>query len=111
MLSDFIQAIIDHLSAVSAPVYLADCVPTDVPGPYITMTATLPGTLTLTIWHRENAGRIALSEEVAALLPARGTRLALPSGAAILFGSSTAFVKDGPLPGLRMVWKLRCFPQ
>lgn len=111
MLSDFIQGIIAHLSAVSAPVYLADCVPTDVPGPYITMTATLPGTLTLTLWHRENAGRIALAEEVAALLPARGTRLALPSGAAILFGCSTAFVKDGPLPGLRMVWKLRCFPQ
>lgn len=111
MLSDFIQAIIAHLSAVSAPVYLADCVPSDVPGPYITMTATLPGTLTLTIWHRENAGRIALAEEVAALLPARGTRLALPSGAAILFGGSSAFVKDGPLPGLRMVWKLRCFPQ
>ena len=110
MLSDFIQAVIARLATVDAPVYLADCVPADVPGPYITLAATLPGTLTLTLWHRDNAGRIALAEEVAALLPARGTYLTLPSGAAILTGGSSTFLREGPLPGLRMVWKLRCFP-
>ena len=110
MLSDFIQAIIAHLTPVDAPVYLADFVPTDVPGPYITLAATVPGTLTLTIWHRDNAGRIALAEEVAALLPSRGTYLTLPSGAAILTGGSSTFLREGPLPGLRMVWKLQLHP-
>lgn len=111
MLSDFIQAIIAHLTPVNAPVYMADCVPADIPGPYITLAATLPGTLTLTVWHRDNAGRIALAEEIVSLLPARGTYLTLPAGAAILTGTSSTFLKEGPLPGLRMVWKLRCFPQ
>lgn len=111
MLSDFIQAIIAHLASVNMPVYMADCVPADVPGPYITLTAALPGTLTLTIWHPDNAGRIILAKEISDLLPARGTYLSLPSGAVILFGGSSTFCKEGPLPGLRMVWKLRCFPQ
>lgn len=110
MLSDFIQVIIAHLTSVGAPVYLADCVPTDVPGPYITLAATLPGTLTLTVWHRDNAGRIALAEQLSALLPAQGTVLPMASGRAILTGGSSTFLKEGPLPGLRMVWKLRLYP-
>ena len=110
MLSDFIQAIIARLASVGTPVYLTDCVPTDVPGPYITLAATLPGTLTLTVWHRNNAGRIALAEEIAALLPSRGICLPMPSGTVTLTGGSSTFLKEGPLPGLRMVWKLRLYP-
>ena len=110
MLSDFIQAIIKHLAPVDIPVYLADCVPADVPGPYITLTATLPGTLTLILWHPDNAGRITLATELSTLLPARGTVLTLPTGKAILTGGSSTFLKEGPLPGLRLVWKLRLYP-
>jgi hypothetical protein len=75
------------------------------------MTATLPGTLTLTIWHPDNIGRILLAKELTNLLPARGTYLSLSTGAAILTGGSSTFVKEGPLPGVRLVWKLRCFPR
>lgn len=110
MLSEFIQAVIAHLSTLDAPVYQADCVPANVPGPYITMAATLPGSLTLTVWHRSNTGRIALAESIADLLPDRGKCFALASGAVVLQGGNTAFLREGPLPGLRMVWRLRCFP-
>ena len=110
MLSEFIQAIIAHLDGVSAPIYQADCVPDGAPCPYITLAATVPGTLTLTVWHPTNAGRIALAEELSTLLPARGTYFPLGTGAAILTGGSSTFLREAPLLGLRMVWKLQLYP-
>lgn len=115
MLSEFIQAIITRLSGVNAPVYQADCVPAGTAAPYITLSAAAPlsetaGALTLTIWHSTNAGRIALAEQLCALLPGSGLPLALPAGNAILTGGSAAFLQEAPLLGVRMVWKLRFFP-
>lgn len=115
MLTELIQALLAHLSAVDTPVYLADCVPDGAALPYITLAANVPlgdgsGTLTLAAWHTTNAGRIALAEDVAALLPPRGTYLPFSSGAVILHGGTASPIREAPLPGLRIVWKLRCFP-
>ncbi len=115
MLSEFIQAIISCLSGVNAPVYQADCVPEGTACPYITLTTAAPlgdtaGALTLTIWHSTNAGRIALAEQLAAVFPAHGTAMSLPSGNAILTGGTASFLQDAPLLGVRMVWKLRFYP-
>lgn len=115
MLSEFIQAIISRLSGVNATVYQADCVPEGTACPYITLNAAAPlgdtaGALTLTIWHNTNAGRIALAEQLTTLLPAHGMALSLPSGHAILNGGTASFLHEGPLLGMRLVWKLRFYP-
>jgi len=115
VLSDLIQALISRLSPLDAPIYQADCVPANAPCPYITLSAAAPlgdtaGAFTLTVWHSTNAGRIALAEEIIALLPRRGLTLPLPSGHAVITGGTSAFLKEGPLPALRMTWKLRLYP-
>lgn len=115
MLTELIQALIARLAAANVPLYLADCVPEEAALPYVTLAAVLPlgdgsGTLTLTAWHTTNAGRIALAEDLAALLPPRGTYLPLGSGAATLHTGTVSPIHEAPLLGLRMVWKLRCFP-
>ena len=110
MLSDLIQAVIDLMASVGAPVYLADCVPADAFCPYITLAATVPGTLTLTIWHRDHASRINMADAITALLPMRGKHIPLDSGAAILTGGRSTLLKEDSVYGLRMVWKLRLYP-
>ena len=115
MLSEFIQAVITRLEGVNAPVFQSDCVPIGTAAPYITLAVAAPlgesaGALTLTIWHSANAGRIALAEEIAELLPDGGTCLSLPAGHAIITGGTASFLHEAPLLGLRMVWKLRFFP-
>lgn len=115
MLSDFIEAIISHLSGADAAVYQADCVPSGAACPYITMNTAAPlgdsaGALTLTVWHHSNAGRIALAEQISSLMPAQGMRLFLPSGHAVMTGSTAVFLQEASLYGIRMVWKLRFFP-
>lgn len=115
MLSEFIQSVIARLENVDAPVYQADCVPVGTAAPYITLAVAAPlgdtaGALTLTVWHSSNAGRIALAEEIAALLPAHGVHLSLPAGSAVITGGTASFLHEAPLLGLRMVWKLRFCP-
>lgn len=115
MLSEFIQAVISHLQSLNMPVCQADCVPGQTPPPYITLAIAAPlgdapGTLTLTAWHDTNAGRIALAEQLAALIPSRGLHLPLTSGHAILTGATASFLQEKPLLGMRLVWKLRFYP-
>lgn len=115
MLSEFIQSVITRLEGVDAPVFQSDCVPIGTAAPYITLAVAAPlgesaGALTLTVWHSANAGRIALAEEIAALLSDGGTCLSLPSGHALITGGTASFLHEAPLLGLRMVWKLRFCP-
>ena len=115
MLKDFITMIITRLADTGVPVYLADCVPEGAACPYITLAAAAPlgsasGTMSLTVWHTTNAGRITLAEEISALLPARGLHLEMSGGGAVLCGGTASFLRESPLLGIRMVWKLRFFP-
>ena len=110
MLIDLIQALTAHLAPTHTAIYQADCVPDNTVLPYITFAMTAPGSLTLTAWHTTNAGRIALAEQLIALLPPRGTCLQLSSGTAVLTGGTLTFLHDGPLLGARRVWKLALHP-
>lgn len=120
MLTELYQALITHLSPLGVSVYQADCVPQGAVFPYITLAVTAPlaegaaGSLTLTAWHdsaQANAGRIAQADALAALLPPRGHCFALETGNVLLLpGSATSCVRDTSILGMRMVWKLRCFP-
>lgn len=120
MLSAIFSALIARLSPLGFPVYAADCVPEGAAFPYMTAEVAAPlapgtaGSLTLTAWIQSGAAhseRIALAENLHALLPARGTWLAADSGALTLVGDGPIrCVQDGPLLGAQSRWTLRFFP-
>ena len=93
MLTDIFLALLDHLSALGLPFYLADCVPQGAELPYLTADIQPPlrtgeaGSLTLCCWcagDAANPHRIAEADRLAAQFPHRGLWLSTDSGALIL---------------------------
>lgn len=122
MLTSLHQALIDHLSSLETPILQANCVPQGQTFPYVTMDVTpalstdMPGSLTLTAWccgESAHADRLALAEELLALLPSRGTVLALTGGRAILCMTDerARCLQSGEALGVQLTWELRCFPR
>lgn len=120
MLTSLFQAIVGRLASPELPVFLTDCVPEGAAFPYITAEIIAPllpdreGSLTLTVWCRSDASnrdRILLTDRLFSRLPARGVRLALDNGTAILqLREGTACVHSRDALGVRTFWMLRCFP-
>lgn len=109
-----------HLAALELPVYLADCVPAGAPFPYLTaemqpaLALQNSSTLTLTLWAHSstsNAERLTRMDQVWALLPPRGIRLATGTGVLLLrLKSPVACVQDEDARGVQTVWHITHIP-
>lgn len=121
MLTDLCMALVNHLSTLGAPVYLADCVPEGASFPYVTLDFApsldlcAEGTLAVTAWaagDTANADRLVLAGDVLRLLPARGIRLASPTGAALIRQKGgVACVRESEARGVRMVYRVQAIPE
>ncbi|MBQ2931072.1 MAG: hypothetical protein IJD99_12760 [Clostridia bacterium] len=120
MLTSIFQTLTTHLAPLDLPVHLADCVPAGTAFPYLTadvqpaLTSQHSGTLTLTLWahgNAANAERLTRMDQLWALLPPRGIRLATDSGALLLrLKSPAACVQDDDARGMQTVWHITHIP-
>lgn len=120
MLMSLYQALLQKISPLNLPVYLADCVPEGTGFPCIVLDIAAPaqpaedGKVTLTIWCRGNTAnhdRLRLMERLLMHLPARGTHLALDSGAVTLrMNDSVTCVHSKDALGVKTLWTLHFYP-
>lgn len=121
MLISLYQALALHLAALQLPLFQEGCIPQGQCFPYLSMTLDvppapdIPGTLSLTVWCAGSAAhqqRLALAEQLLEALPARGVRLEIPQGCAVVHAGSRAAqcVGDAGCLGARLTWKLSFFP-
>lgn len=120
MLTSIFQTLTAHLAPLDLPIHLADCVPAGTAFPYLTadvqpaLDRLSSGTLTLTLWAHGgtvNTERLTRMDQVWALLPPRGIRLATDSGALLLrLKSPAACVQDEDARGVQTVWHITHIP-
>ena len=120
MLTSLYEALVQKLSLMNLPVFLSDCVPEGTGFPCLTLeiaAAPLPreaGRVAMTIWCRgeaANQNRFRLMEELLDYMPARGFRVALNSGSAILrMNESAACVRSKDALGVKTLWTLHLYP-
>lgn len=118
MLTALFEALVQQLSPLACPVYLADCVPQDAAFPRIAADLSpapgpgQDGLVRLTAWTGStNAGRFALADALLTLLPPQGLCLSTAAGRALLFCDGQAeCIREHDALGIRLTWRVRFYP-
>ncbi len=123
MLNELYQRICAHFAPLGLLIWQEDCVPDGTAFPYLTIRIESgvafgsPGHAEVTVWCRSDAPhseRLALADEVLALVPLSGTSLWVDGSLLHLRhapGSSVTLGRDGDILFARLRFDLRVYPR